>query len=61
MNLSKWTKPLHYKGDRRTADQTKVGPNRDGEYYFPVSHEYDPDMDRTTIHYAMILPESSSE
>ncbi|MBF6428669.1 hypothetical protein IU440_28750 [Nocardia cyriacigeorgica] len=55
MNLSKWTKPLHYKGDRREAIPAKVGPNLMGEYYYPVGHEYDPDTDQTTIHYALVL------
>lgn len=56
MNLSTWTKPLNYRGDRRDSVPEKVGPNMDGEYFWPVYAEYDPDQDRTTIDYAMILP-----
>lgn len=50
-----WTVPLNYPGDRRNFDPDYlVGPNGHGEYYRPVSAEYDAESDRTTIEYELV-------
>lgn len=53
MKLSKWTKPLHFRGDRRDFEPGGVGPNILGEVFEPLFAEYDSKTDSTTIHYAM--------
>ena len=60
LNLTKWTKPLHYKGrhDIGNGIERKLyGPNDMDEYFWPVSTTYDEETDMTTVNFALVIGE----
>jgi len=61
IKLTKWTKPLHYKGRLTIGveiERKPYGPNLDHEEYFwPVKATYDEETDMTTVEFAMVVPD----
>lgn len=60
IKLSKWTKPLKYRGRLEIGKELErkgYGPNDANEMYWPVKATYDEETDMTTVDFALVMPE----